>query len=276
MTILDGFQVVHQAQLSNMAMNAKINSVLEAHTYRHYNNEKYDEAWRNLPEVPNQAEIMPTTQFSRASELPPEKWNDYQHETPLDPNLPRNIIDGPWESKEAYIGAHYQILRKDVTLPLQRSVESFQRNPLMNDDRDTCIYTNITFKGLFFTRFGAASRIEFSMERSPKRVRWEQSKRLVQGTLVALSPVRDGFTKTCKVAVVAARPIEGGLDQNPPQIDLFWGDLDDIVFDPVEKYIMIEARSGYFEASRHMLVALQKLMTERCVDLPAEQAPYHA
>lgn len=29
-----------------------------------------------------------------------------------------------------------------------------------------------------------------------------------------------------------------------------------------QAYIMIEARSGYFEASRHMLVALQKLMTE--------------
>jgi len=26
---------------------------------------------------------------------------------------------------------------------------------------------------------------------------------------------------------------------------------------------MIEAREGYFEASRHMLVAMQKLMTEK-------------
>ncbi len=29
------------------------------------------------------------------------------------------------------------------------------------------------------------------------------------------------------------------------------------------EYVMIEARQGYFEASRHVLVALQKLMTER-------------
>lgn len=28
---------------------------------------------------------------------------------------------------------------------------------------------------------------------------------------------------------------------------------------------MVEARQGYFEASRHMLVAMQKLMTEKYV-----------
>jgi helicase required for RNAi-mediated heterochromatin assembly 1 len=54
-----------------------------------------------------------------------------------------------------------------------------------------------------------------------------------------------------------------GLEQNPPQIDLFWGDTRDAEFDPCQEYIMIESRSGYFEASRHMLVAMQKLMTER-------------
>lgn len=80
---------------------------------------------------------------------------------------------------------------------------------------------------------------------------------------MALSPHRDAFTSICKIGVIASRPYEGGLDQNPPQVDLFWGDSDDAAFDPSEKYIMIEARQGYFEASRHMLVALQKLMTEK-------------
>lgn len=43
------------------------------------------------------------------------------------------------------------------------------------------------------------------------------------------------FEKVCKIAVVAARPIAEGLDQNPPMIDLFWGDPSDAVFDPVER-----------------------------------------
>jgi helicase required for RNAi-mediated heterochromatin assembly 1 len=100
----------------------------------------------------------------------------------------------------------------------------------------------------------------------------------VAGTIVALTPATDMFRSICKIAVVAARPLEGGLDQDPPQIDLFWGDRDEAVFDPVEsmsagvfmhqlltktEYVMVEARSGYFESARHMLVAMQKLMTER-------------
>lgn len=78
---------------------------------------------------------------------------------------------------------------------------------------------------------GAAFRVEF-LPQSVHQIRWEQSKRLVQGTLVALSPDNDGFGSICKVAVVAARPVEGGLDQNPPQLDLFWGDINDAELDP--------------------------------------------
>lgn len=91
------------------------------------------------------------------------------------------------------------------------------------------------FKGLLLTRIGAAFRVEFSHERSEKQIRWEQSKRLVAGNIVALSSHKDLFRTECKIAMVAARPIEGGLDQNPPQIDLFWGNTDDAVFDPVER-----------------------------------------
>jgi helicase required for RNAi-mediated heterochromatin assembly 1 len=57
--------------------------------------------------------------------------------------------------------------------------------------------------------------------------------------MVALSPATDMFNKVCKVAIVAGRPILGGLDQNPPQIDLFWGDHADAVFDPVESMVLL-------------------------------------
>lgn len=53
--------------------------------------------------------------------------------------------------------------------------------------------------------------------------------------MVVLSPHRDMFRSICKVAIVAARPIEGGLDHNPPQVDIFWGNNDEAVFDPVER-----------------------------------------
>ena len=109
---------------------------------------------------------------------------------------------------------------------------------------------------------GPAVRVEFSFERAGKRIRWEQSSRLKQGTIVAITPKKDCFRTVCKVAVVAARPVTG-LQQNPPQIDLFWASPEDAEFDPLEPFIMVEARTGYFEFNRHMLVAMQKLMTER-------------
>lgn len=79
---------------------------------------------------------------------------------------------------------------------------------------------------------------------------------------MALSPRVDAFKTICKVAIVAARP-QSLVELNPPQIDLFWANPWDAVFDPAEEYVMIEARTGYFEANRHMLVALQKMMFEK-------------
>lgn len=93
----------------------------------------------------------------------------------------------------------------------------------------------VHFRGILLSASGPAFRIEFSHERAGKQIRWEQSKRLQQGTMVALSPERDLFQSICKVAIIAARPFEGGLDQDPPQIDIFWGDSNDVVFDPVER-----------------------------------------
>jgi helicase required for RNAi-mediated heterochromatin assembly 1 len=53
--------------------------------------------------------------------------------------------------------------------------------------------------------------------------------------MVALSPMDDGFRSICKTAIVAARPYLGGLDQNPPQVDLFWGNIDEAVLDLAER-----------------------------------------
>jgi helicase required for RNAi-mediated heterochromatin assembly 1 len=56
----------------------------------------------------------------------------------------------------------------------------------------------------------------------------------MQGTIVALTTSRDMFSSILKIAVVAARPIEGGLDQNPPSVDLFWADPNEAEIDLVE------------------------------------------
>ena len=113
-----------------------------------------------------------------------------------------------------------------------------------------------------FATQGIAVRVEFSLRRAGKKVRWEQSKRLTSGSIVALTPVDDMFQRICKIAVIAARPLEG-LRCNPPMIDLYFGTVEEIEIDPQQEWLMVEARSAYYEAYRHTLCALQKIAHER-------------
>jgi helicase required for RNAi-mediated heterochromatin assembly 1 len=90
-----------------------------------------------------------------------------------------------------------------------------------------------------------------------KRVLWEQSKRLIPGTLVCLS--QDNF-ETFKVATVAARPL-AGLELNPPEVDLLF-DVDELEVDVTKTFLMVESREGYFEASKWVLRSIQRMTEE--------------
>lgn len=104
-------------------------------------------------------------------------------------------------------------------------------------------------------------RVTFSLQRAGKKILWEQSKRLITGSLVVLTPAADMFQSKAIVATVAARPLEG-LNLNPPEIDLFIARAEDLQIDPATEFVMVEERTGFFEADRHTLLALQKMMRE--------------
>ena len=76
-----------------------------------------------------------------------------------------------------------------------------------------------------------------------------------------LTPTTDMFQKRAIVATVAARPLEL-LDSNPPEIDLYIARPEDMEIDPAVEWIMVEDRSGFYEADRHTLVALQRIVSE--------------
>ncbi|KAF7871976.1 uncharacterized protein EAF02_009081 [Botrytis sinoallii] len=243
--------------------SASANIVLREHVQKSYAKINFSESWRNLPEIPTSEEILQDVSWQDKDG--PEQPMDYQRlaePKEFDPRLPHNNIKGAWGSKEEYLGFHYQILREDSVAPLRQSVAEFKKNSDMSDTQDTSIYTDVHLVGLQLSHLGPAFRIEFSSDKAGKRIRWEQSSRLTQGSLLCLSPTSDKFRSICKVGTVAARPIEGGLDCDPPQVDIFFGDDEDIILNPTESYIMIQPRVGFFEAYRHVLVALQKLATE--------------
>lgn len=206
--------------------------IIVDHVEKQYENVVYREPWRSLPEIPTSSEICPPQ--DAIDEVVPV-WDEYKSDPLYSPDLPTNPVDKPWGSKLDYIGAHYQILREDAIAPLRCAVAAVRDDPDMMENRDIYLYTDIHILGILFSTQGPAFRISFSCERAGKRIRWNSSKRLTAGTLVALTPAKDMFRTVCKVATIAARPIEGGVDQNPPQVDLFWGKLGDAVCDPTER-----------------------------------------
>jgi helicase required for RNAi-mediated heterochromatin assembly 1 len=104
-------------------------------------------------------------------------------------------------------------------------------------------------------------RITFSTFRAQKKILWEQSKRLITGSLVVLTPASDMFQSKAIVATVAARKL-AVINQDPPEIDLFIARAAELEIDPAMKFVMVEERSAYYEADRHTLLALQKMATE--------------
>lgn len=104
-------------------------------------------------------------------------------------------------------------------------------------------------------KLGPICRVGFSTRRAGRKILWKQAKRLTPGRIVALSS--DNFQSDCRVAIMAQRPIEGGLDQNPPTVDIIWGSADQAIVDPDHELVMIESRNGFYEAARHAMIGLQ-------------------
>ena len=119
--------------------------IIRAHVLRQYDTQATPgEDWRDLPEVPNKSEIFSKEDEDERNDFFIEKWDDYQNEPRYERNLPENVVKGPWPSKEAYIAAHYQILREDATASLRNSVKSVKFQPHMDDDNYTHVYTDVS------------------------------------------------------------------------------------------------------------------------------------
>ncbi|KAJ5360713.1 hypothetical protein N7517_009904 [Penicillium concentricum] len=212
--------------------------------------------WQTKPELPSAEEILGTDVPGDVVALAP------------------NCISGPWVSKEKYLEAHYALIREDSVAPLRNAVGRVRAEPFMRDTPDISIYEKIyelqipnsdssTSKvfiiGVTLARSGFALHIQFSTRRAGKNIAWTYSNRLNPGTVVALTPKQNAFLSKCVVAVVACR-LQEGVEKDPPRLISSWPRR--TISRSTHKWIMVEARAGYFEANRHTLTALQKLSKE--------------
>ncbi|KAK2795176.1 hypothetical protein FQN52_006102 [Onygenales sp. PD_12] len=228
----------HRIAVPSMQLNRDIQAYVDE-TRRAANGD----SWTGKPELPTSNEILGIE-------------DGVEYDEPID--LVPNKVDGRWESAETYLKAHYDLLREDAVSPLRDAVAYVKQDPKMMDSPDVCIYEKVHIIGLTCTDAGIAIRVQFSTARAGKNIVWEYSPRLTSGNIVALTPANDMFKTKCVIAVVAARPL-AALKTTPPEIDLFYARAEDAEFDHQQEWVMVEARSGYFEASRHTLTALQKM-----------------
>ncbi|KAF6225742.1 hypothetical protein HO133_009744 [Letharia lupina] len=195
--------------------------------------------WTGFREIPSPSEVFDEGRT--------------EHGTTLE--LTENSVVGPYISKEDYLETHYRLLREDAVAPLRDVVSEIQVYPHIMEkesDNSAYIYEKVFIIGLTFANAGIAARVTFSLRRIGKKVNWEQSKRLLTGAVLALTPAKDMFASVCRVAIVAARPL-AGLEQNPPELDIFFGGPDEFEIDPQQEWVMVESRNGFYEGSRFPL-----------------------
>jgi helicase required for RNAi-mediated heterochromatin assembly 1 len=215
-------------------------------------------SWLADPEIPYGQDLNPTEKAQEKSQIPARP-------SIKDGTLPQNNVHSPWTSKQEYLRTHYEMLREDALKPLRDAIADVHNNPGKMEFElskpTTGLYDGVYITGITFAPRGIATRIIFSLSRVGKNILWQQSKRLMSGSLVVLTPADDMFATKCVVATIAAR-VTDNLKKFPPEIDLYIARPDDIELDCQREWIMLEERAGFYEAQRYTLQALRKMMDE--------------
>lgn len=229
-----------------------------------------DTGWLSLPEVPCSAELLDCPDASYVAGGGSDSANDNDQHPAARPSgrLRPNFTIGPYDSPHDYLQTHYELLRWDSLQPLRDAIDLVRSSPTASETelglQSLGIYERVRVVGLTAANSGLAFRVSFSTVRIGKQILWNQSKRLMQGSLLAMTPANDNFQNKVVAVTVAARPLSL-LEKDPPEIDLYFARPEEIEIDPATEWVMIEDRSAFSEADRHVMLALQKMTGEQYV-----------
>ncbi|XP_063071469.1 NFX1-type zinc finger-containing protein 1 isoform X2 [Engraulis encrasicolus] len=183
------------------------------------------------------------------------------------PFLRPNIMNQAYASGHVYLDTHFRLLREDFVRPLREGIRQLLRSqedtaldgvPLKRRHFDDIrVYFNTRLVVPLCTPSGIAYKVQFD-SRPLQFVRWQNSKRLLYGSLVCLS--KDNF-ETFLFATVSDRTVE---DLQQGQVLLsFSRDSRHAVAraQPSDSFLMVET-TAYFEAYRYVLEGLQEQQVE--------------
>jgi hypothetical protein len=115
--------ILSQYLTNPTAAQALVLATIKQHVY-HYPQLSSGKDWVTSRELPSVEEVL-------------QRQDDCEA-------LPHNSVDKAWTSKEAYLETLYKILRREGVEGLRFSVNCFRRDPAMMDDKNTCIYTDVS------------------------------------------------------------------------------------------------------------------------------------
>ncbi|KAJ8358613.1 hypothetical protein SKAU_G00151380, partial [Synaphobranchus kaupii] len=189
------------------------------------------------------------------------------------PFLRPNITSRSYPSCQVYLDTHFRLLREDFVRPLREGIRQLQQTyeeqslgqvPVRRKRFDDIrVYFDTRLLVPLCTPTGTAYKVQF--DPSPlKFVRWENSKRLLYGSLVCMS--RDNFESFLFATVSDRDPVE----LRKGHVQLSFSQLSRPALAAVQvsdSFLMVET-TAYFEAYRHVLEGLREQEVE---DLPFQR-----
>ncbi|NWU70241.1 ZNFX1 protein, partial [Pterocles burchelli] len=193
-------------------------------------------------------------------------YNEVRHDEK--PFLRPNVVSGRYESTSIYLDTHFRLLREDFVRPLREGIlellQNFENKGLRKKKSDDIrIYFDTRIITPLCSSTGIVYKVQFDIK-PLKFVRWQNSKRLLYGSLICMS--KDHF-ETCLFATVSNRD-NADLAHGLVQL-CFNAESQALLAEvqPSDSFLMVET-TAYFEAYRHVLEGLQEIQEE---DIPFQK-----
>jgi len=183
--------------------------------------------------------------FRQIPIIPSPKELLSSEETFLRPNLTR----GSYRNALHYLDTQFRLLREDFLRPLKNGVQNFmtfKSDYLSGKKRlpigEIRIYPDVQIVNAELIRDECVYKVQLP-EETYKRIKWDKSKRLLTGSLLAFTQASPDFFRETYFAIVASRKVE---DLSKGLLSLTWEGRQP-TWDKDEKYLMVECEV-YFES----------------------------
>ena len=175
------------------------------------------------------------------------------------PFLRENLIGKGYKNLDTYLDVQFRLNREDFIKPLKDGILDYKEGLNAGVEigkmrnKDIRVYHGTRFLYPTITPSGVIYTIQFSLE-GLRRIRWENSKRLIFGSLVCFSS--DNF-ETFFFGIVRNRDPKA-LGEGKIDVSLSSENNNELEPDRSQTFVMVES-SAYFEAYRHVLRSLQDI-----------------